>query len=71
MPGVYEQVKKKLNKVWRKSKLMASNCLEWTKTKYQPGGTATLVTTSKINTVCSSGSDKYGHWSFVMLKGKH
>eukprot|EP00957_Ditylum_brightwellii_P052071 3949705-Ditylum_brightwellii.AAC.1 len=46
-------------------------CPELTKTKYQPRGTATLVTTSKINTVCASDGDKYGRWSFVMLKGKY
>eukprot|EP00957_Ditylum_brightwellii_P069549 5281880-Ditylum_brightwellii.AAC.1 len=26
---------------------------------------------AKINTVCASGTDKYGRWSFVMLKGKY
>eukprot|EP00957_Ditylum_brightwellii_P021542 1624090-Ditylum_brightwellii.AAC.1 len=71
MPGVYEHVKKKLNKIWRKNKLVTSNCPERTKTKYQPGGTATLVTTSKINKVCASSSDKYGCWSFVVLRGKN
>eukprot|EP00957_Ditylum_brightwellii_P208189 15356224-Ditylum_brightwellii.AAC.1 len=71
MPGVYKQVKKNLNKVCRKNKLVTSSCLERTKTKYQPGGTATLVTTAKINTVCASGNDKYGRWSFVTLKGNH
>eukprot|EP00957_Ditylum_brightwellii_P072147 5483947-Ditylum_brightwellii.AAC.1 len=46
MPGVYDAVKQKLNKVWRRNKLAVSNCPERTKTRYQPGSTATLVISS-------------------------
>eukprot|EP00957_Ditylum_brightwellii_P103612 7893917-Ditylum_brightwellii.AAC.1 len=71
MPGVYDAVKRKLNKVWRRNKPVVSNCPERTKTRYQLGGTATLVTSSACHWVCDSGDDKYGRWSYVTLKGKN
>eukprot|EP00957_Ditylum_brightwellii_P174001 13247735-Ditylum_brightwellii.AAC.1 len=71
MLGVYDEVKQKLNKVWKRNKLVVSNCLEQTKTKYQPGRTATLVTSSASHQVCDSGDDKYGCWLYVTLKGKN
>ena len=55
MPGVFDVVKWKLNKVWRRNKLVVSNCPERTKTRYQPGGTATLVTSLACHRVCDSG----------------
>eukprot|EP00957_Ditylum_brightwellii_P183589 13983938-Ditylum_brightwellii.AAC.1 len=60
MSGVYDAVKQKLNKVWRRNKLVVSNCPERTKMRYQPGGTATLVTSLACHRVCESGDDKYG-----------
>eukprot|EP00957_Ditylum_brightwellii_P115449 8805453-Ditylum_brightwellii.AAC.1 len=59
MPDVYDAMKQKLNKVWRRNKLVVSNCPERTKTRYQPGGTAALVTSSACHRICDSGGDKY------------
>eukprot|EP00957_Ditylum_brightwellii_P010166 768426-Ditylum_brightwellii.AAC.1 len=44
MQDVYDAVKQKLNKVWRRNKIVVSNCPEKTKKRYQPDSTATLVT---------------------------
>eukprot|EP00957_Ditylum_brightwellii_P141445 10775898-Ditylum_brightwellii.AAC.1 len=71
MPGVYDALKQKLNKVWRRNKLVVSNYPERTKTRYQSGGTATLVTSLACHRVCDSGDDKYGRWLYVTLKGKN
>eukprot|EP00957_Ditylum_brightwellii_P019716 1487657-Ditylum_brightwellii.AAC.1 len=60
MPGVYDAVKQKLNKVWTRNKLVVSNCPERTKMRYQPDSIAMLVTSSACHRVCDSGDDKYG-----------
>eukprot|EP00957_Ditylum_brightwellii_P166054 12642797-Ditylum_brightwellii.AAC.1 len=44
MPGMHDMVKQKLNKVWRRKKLVVPNYPERTKMRYQPGSTSTLVT---------------------------
>ena len=71
IPGVYEDIKRKLNKVWKRNKLTTSNSYERTKTKYQPGGTATLITSKSVQRISNAGSDHLGRWSYVTLKGKN
>jgi len=60
IPGVYEDIKRKLNKVWKRNKLTTSNSYERTKTKYQPGGTATLIMNKSVQRISNSGSDCLG-----------
>eukprot|EP00957_Ditylum_brightwellii_P128081 9768887-Ditylum_brightwellii.AAC.1 len=67
MSGVYSDVKNKLRKVWHHNKLTTSNCPECTKSRYQPGGTATLITNQVTQKVYDSGADQYGRWSFITL----
>eukprot|EP00957_Ditylum_brightwellii_P167883 12779877-Ditylum_brightwellii.AAC.1 len=55
--------RQKLNKVWRRNKLVVSNCPERTKAIYQTGSTAVLVTSlachrlllEKIHAGCNNG----------------
>eukprot|EP00957_Ditylum_brightwellii_P078237 5948881-Ditylum_brightwellii.AAC.1 len=71
MPRVYSDVKNKLRKVWHHNKLTTSNCPERTKSRYQPGGTATLITNRVTQKVHDSGADQFGRWSFITLDGTH
>eukprot|EP00957_Ditylum_brightwellii_P186575 14205268-Ditylum_brightwellii.AAC.1 len=71
MPGVYTNVKKKLRKVWHHNKITTSNCPKRTKSKYQPGGTATLITNQVTQKVHDSGADQFGQWSFITLTGRN
>eukprot|EP00957_Ditylum_brightwellii_P044887 3404405-Ditylum_brightwellii.AAC.1 len=41
--GTYDNIKKKLTKVWKKNRIIPSNMPEINKSDSQPGGTATLV----------------------------
>eukprot|EP00957_Ditylum_brightwellii_P208890 15359416-Ditylum_brightwellii.AAC.1 len=68
--GIYDKVKKIVNKVWRKNKLTISNSPERTKTEFQLGGTAILITDKWVRHVCHSGSNRLGSWSIVTIKGK-
>eukprot|EP00957_Ditylum_brightwellii_P025314 1915590-Ditylum_brightwellii.AAC.1 len=43
---------------------------EQTKSDFQPGGTAPLVTNKWISYICNSGKDTLGRWSYITLKGK-
>eukprot|EP00957_Ditylum_brightwellii_P079977 6082145-Ditylum_brightwellii.AAC.1 len=43
---------------------------EQTKSNFQPGGTATLVTDKWTSYICNSGKDKLGRWTYTTLKGK-
>eukprot|EP00957_Ditylum_brightwellii_P085890 6534119-Ditylum_brightwellii.AAC.1 len=52
--GVYEKIKKQFNKVWSKNKLESSNSPEQTTTKYQSGGSATLITDKWASNICDS-----------------
>eukprot|EP00957_Ditylum_brightwellii_P175679 13376602-Ditylum_brightwellii.AAC.1 len=69
--GVYNNIKRKLFKVWRKNKITMSCAPEWMKSEYQPGGTATLVTDKWSSFVCDTGKDTLGRWSYTTFKGKH
>eukprot|EP00957_Ditylum_brightwellii_P020106 1516739-Ditylum_brightwellii.AAC.2 len=60
MPGVYSDVKKKLRKVWLHNKITTSNCPEQTKSRYQSGGTATLITNQVTRKVHASSADQFG-----------
>eukprot|EP00957_Ditylum_brightwellii_P139610 10640863-Ditylum_brightwellii.AAC.1 len=56
--GVYNNIKKILNKVWKRNKLSTSNSKERTTLEFQPGSTATLVT------------DRWtSHWCYFRKKG--
>eukprot|EP00957_Ditylum_brightwellii_P073741 5604003-Ditylum_brightwellii.AAC.1 len=50
---------------------MESNSYERTKTKHQPGGTATLITSKSVQRVSNSSSDSLRRWSYVTMKGKN
>eukprot|EP00957_Ditylum_brightwellii_P056026 4246147-Ditylum_brightwellii.AAC.1 len=66
----YENIKKKLTKVWKKNKTIPSNMPDHTKSNFQPVGTATLVTDKWTSYICNSGKDKLGRLSYTTLKGK-
>eukprot|EP00957_Ditylum_brightwellii_P059324 4503350-Ditylum_brightwellii.AAC.1 len=71
MPSVCTDVKKKLWKVWHHNKITTSNCHEQTKSKYQPGRTATLITNRVTWKVHDSNADQFGQWSFITLAGRN
>eukprot|EP00957_Ditylum_brightwellii_P018584 1396537-Ditylum_brightwellii.AAC.1 len=71
MPGVYSDVKNKLRKVWHHNKITTSNCPEQTKSRYQPDGTATLITNRVARKVHASGADQFEQWSFITLAGRN
>eukprot|EP00957_Ditylum_brightwellii_P079538 6047680-Ditylum_brightwellii.AAC.1 len=65
----YTKNKHIINKVWQKNKLETTSSKEQTKTDFQPGGTATLITDKWLSYVCNLGRDEAGRWSYIMLKG--
>eukprot|EP00957_Ditylum_brightwellii_P120957 9225172-Ditylum_brightwellii.AAC.1 len=48
-----------------------SNFKEQTKTRYQPGGTASVICNKWISKVTANGSDPAGIWPWISLAGEN